>query len=139
MPVEPPHESARLMADNTVGVDEFIVVIAQKRAHLRKPLLEVKEHRAATDERLDVTANFRREKFIELGQKLRFAADPFQKRLCFFRGNGFNGSDRELFTGARTAWGFGDMRANDFRKRPSWVRNFSANSVSGWFWIGSLI
>ena len=114
--VQPAHEFAGEIADGEVGVDEFGVEVAQERLHLRKAVLEVEEHRTAAHERLEVAGNFGGEKFIELREELRLAANPFQKRLRFFRGNGFNGSDMELFTGARTAWGFGDVRANDFRK-----------------------
>jgi len=74
----------------------------------------VKEHRAAANERFNIAVNLRGEKFIELREELRFAANPFQERLCFFGSNGFNGSDGELFTGARTAWGFGNMWADNF-------------------------
>jgi hypothetical protein len=79
-------------------------------------VLEVEEYRAAAHERLEVAGDFGGEKFVELREELSLAANPFQKRLRFFRGNGFNGSDRELFADARTTWGFGDVRANDFRK-----------------------
>jgi hypothetical protein len=74
----------------------------------------LEEHRTAAHERLEVEGDFVGEKFVELREELRLAANPFQKRLRFFRGNGFNSSDWELFTGARTAWGFGDVRTNDF-------------------------
>ena len=98
-----------------IGVDEFVVVVAQERAYVRKPLLEVKEHRAATHKRLHITLNPRGEKFVELCQELRFATDPFQKRLSFFRRNRLNSSDRKLLvTDFPAAWSFRKVRVDDF-------------------------
>ncbi len=70
-----------MIANGDVGVDEFGIDVAQVGEHLRETMLEVEEHRAAANERLKVTGDFRGEKFVELREELRFAADPFEKRL----------------------------------------------------------
>ena len=129
--VELSHEFLRKITNSAVGVDEFWIDVAQEGAHPGKPVFEVKENRTTTDERLEIAGDFSWKKFVELGEKLRLAANPFQERLWF---DGRSNSD-----GAESKLGvveFVIRLAFGLIKR---VGDFTANPVLRWFWIRSLI
>src|ERR1035437_8137538 len=96
MLIKAAHQFLRIIADGFVGVDEFIVVVPQERAHLRETMLEMKEHRAATDEWFNVTLDTHGQKLVELRQQLCFATHPFKKWLRFGWRDCFDGLNGEL-------------------------------------------
>jgi hypothetical protein len=81
--IQQAHQLSRSVANGAVAVDEFLVAVAQEWPHVRETVLEMKEYRAAAQERLEVTVNLVREEFLKLPEQTRLAARPFQKRLGF--------------------------------------------------------
>jgi hypothetical protein len=94
--IEPAHQWFRMVTNGDVSVDEFVVVVAQEGAHLWETVFEVKEHRAAANERLKITLYAVGQKFVKLCEKLRLAAYPFEKRLRFNPTHRRNSGDGEI-------------------------------------------
>lgn len=138
--VQPPHEFIGKIADGKIGVNEFGVDVAQEGAHPGKAVFEMEENCATTYERLEVAGDFSGEKFVELREELRLAADPFQKWLRRDRRGGGHRAEGKLFVADFCEAGrFGNLRAENFSQRISRGGNFPADFITCGFWIRSLI
>src|SRR5207302_10636931 len=79
--VEEVGELLDLVANNLVTVDQLRVVVGQHSPQLGKSAPEVEENSAAADKWFHIRGDRRREKRLELVQKLGLAARPLEKRL----------------------------------------------------------
>ena len=146
------HQIIRAVADGAEAVDEFLVAVAQERAHVREAMLQMKEHRAAAKERLKVAVNLVREEFLKLAEQTRLATHPFQKRLGLnalrhhkrhgelFIVEGVGRAGSPLPAGrSSTSHGAHGVTRPTLRRRFERVGKLPADFVGNLFWIGSLI